>query len=318
MTDKRINKWLRRRFSEVGWVLMAYYILMNLLAILGMALEQIRQEIWMMAAGDPFGQIDMGAVGADAWGYVATILVMLLILWAWKGNTWCREELLAREKRMRPGVMVCCLCFCVGAQMLNSLWVTVLELTMNLFDRSTVPLLESVSGSADTFSMFLYAAILAPIGEELLFRGYVLRSLRPFGKRFAILGSALLFGLFHGNLLQAPYAMLIGLVLGWLTVEYSVGWAVLLHLTNNLVLADLLSRLTASWSDAAYAVLDLTLFGGCAVASVVILVKKRREIKAYRCSEWIDRRCLGCFVTSPGILVLAVVSVYNMVRLMIL
>ena len=90
------------------------------------------------------------------------------------------------------------------------------------------------------------ASILAPLWEELLFRGYVLRTLRPYGKRFAVMGSGVLFGLFHGNLLQTPYAVLMGLVLGYLTVEYSIHWAVLLHLFNNLVLADLLSRITAS------------------------------------------------------------------------
>ena len=26
MTDKQINKWLRRRFSQIGWVLLFYYL----------------------------------------------------------------------------------------------------------------------------------------------------------------------------------------------------------------------------------------------------------------------------------------------------
>ena len=45
-------------------------------------------------------------------------------------------------------------------------------------------------------------AILAPVAEELMFRGWILRSLRPYGKRFAVLGSAVLFGIFHGNRLN--------------------------------------------------------------------------------------------------------------------
>jgi membrane protease YdiL (CAAX protease family) len=101
----------------------------------------------------------------------------------------------------------------MGSQMVNSLWLTGLELVMNLFGSSMMPMLEMVSGSTGSFSMFLYGAVLAPISEELLFRGYILRALRPYGKRFAILGSAILFGLFHGNLLQGPYAMLVGLVI---------------------------------------------------------------------------------------------------------
>jgi membrane protease YdiL (CAAX protease family) len=192
----------------------------------------------------------------------------------------------------------------MGAQMVNSLWITLLEMLMNVFDKSVMPVLEAVAGDSDSFSLFLYASILAPIWEEILFRGYVLRTLRPFGKRFAILSSAFLFGLFHGNLLQTPYALLMGLVLGYVTVEYSIGWAVLLHMFNNLVLADLLTRLTANWSEMAYGTLNLILFGGSALVSLVVLLKKRREIRDYQNGEWIDRRCMKCFFTSGGVLAL--------------
>ena len=165
--------------------------------------------------------------------------------------------------------------------------------------------------------VFLYASILAPVWEELLFRGYILRTLRPYGKRFAILSSAVLFGLFHGNLLQTPYALLMGLVLGYVTVEYSIIWAMLVHMFNNLVLADLLTRLTANWSEMAYGMLNMILFGGSALVSVLVLLKNRGEIQAYRRGEWIDRRCLKCFFTSGGVLVLTLMMCISMVMLLI-
>ena len=43
MTDKQINKWLRRRFSSSGWLLTGYYMLMNFLCILAMAWEAAHQ-----------------------------------------------------------------------------------------------------------------------------------------------------------------------------------------------------------------------------------------------------------------------------------
>lgn len=315
MTDKQINKWLRRKFSLVGWVLFGYYLLMNLLSMLGMVQESAKQTLWGFAAGHYSGAMDVDAIYGNAWGYVLTIFVGLIILHAWKGSHYLKSEILAKEKRMTPFVFFCMISFCMGAQMANGIWVTLLELVLNCFGMSAMTVLESVSGESDTFSMFLYASILAPIGEEILFRGYVLRSLRPFGKRFAIFGSGLLFGLFHGNLLQTPYAILMGLVLGYVTVEYSIGWAVLLHMFNNLVLADLLTRLTASWSDMAYSILNLLLFGGFFAVSAVILVCKRREISEYNRSEWMDRRCLRCFFTNSGILVLTGFMVFNMVTL---
>lgn len=318
MNEKQINKWLRRRFTEVGWVLIIYFVIMNILAVMCMLLDGMQQSLWAVVHGDFSGNLDLDAMMGNAWGYVVTIAVGLLILHAWKGPDYWKDEILVKEKKMTPFVLFCILSFCMGAQMVNSLWVSLLEMIMNLFGKSVMTVLESVSGDSDTFSMFLYASILAPISEEILFRGYVLRSLRPFGKRFAIFGSAVLFGLFHGNLLQTPYAILVGLVLGYVTVEYSIGWAVLLHMFNNLVLADLLTRLTASWSDMAISALNLLLFGGFALVSGAILIAKRRDIWEYNRSEWMDRRCLKCFFLNSGVLVLTVLMLINMISLLLL
>lgn len=315
MTDKQINRWLRRRFSAIGWMLILYYGLMTLLTSVTAAADAAIQSLWATAAGDFSGSLDWGRINSNAWGYIAAILVGFAILDAWKGSNFWKQEVLAKEAPMKGRTFLCMLCFCMGAQMVNSLWITLLELGLQPFGKSLMPILEAVAGDTDSFSMFLYASILAPVWEEILFRGYVLRTLRPFGKRFAVLGSALLFGLFHGNLLQTPYAVLMGLVLGYLTVEHSIHWAVLLHLFNNLVLADLLTRLTARWSELAFGTLNLVLFGGGALVSLVILIRNRAEIRTYRRSEWMDRRCIRCFLTAAGILAMTLLMCGNMLML---
>lgn len=313
MTDKQINRWLRRRFSAIGWLLLLYYGLMTLLTSVAAASDAAKQTLWAFAAGDYLGSIDWDRINSNAWGYIASIAVGFAILDAWKGSAFWKQEVLAKEAPMKGRTFLCMLCFCMGAQMVNSLWITLLELVLYPFGKSVMPILESVAGGANSFSMFLYASVLAPVWEEILFRGYVLRTLRPYGKRFAVLGSALLFGLFHGNLLQTPYAVLMGLVLGYLTVEYSIHWAVLLHLFNNLVLADFLSRLTAQWSEPAFGILNLLLFGGGALVSLVILIRNRGNIRAYRKAEWMDRRCIRCFAAAAGILALTALMCGNMV-----
>lgn len=317
MNDKQINKWLRRRFSPTGWVLLGYYALINILSLIAMLWETLRQVYQMDHRGPSwFGQLDVDAIAGNAWGYITAMAVIFLILHAWKGKEYWRGEVLAKEKPMRAGVFFSVLCLCAGSQMVNSLWVYGLEYLFNLFDKSLIPMMEAVSGSSDTFSMFLYASILAPIGEELLFRGFVLRTLRPYGKRFAILGSAFLFGLFHGNLLQTPYAFLMGLVLGYVTVEYSLGWAIGLHMFNNFVLADLLTRLLAPLPEMASGMIQLILLGGCMVISGVILFMKRQELSDYIRSEWMDRRVLKCFFTSAGVIVLTVVMLLNILAVL--
>lgn len=316
MTDKQINRWLRRRFSAVGWLLVLYYGLMTLTASLTQVTDIARQLLEAFP-GIPEESAIWSAVNGNAWGYIAAMLVGFAVLDAWKGSHFRRQEIMAREAPMRFRTFLCMTVFCMGAQMANTLWITCLELVMNAFGKSVMPILESVAGDSDTFSMFLYASILAPIWEEVLFRGYVLRTLRPFGKRFSVFASAVLFGLFHGNLLQTPYALLMGLVLGYVTVEYSIGWAVLLHIFNNLVLADLLTRISANWSDMAYGMLNTILFGGSALISVIILLKHREAIRNYRREDWMDSRCLKCFFTCSGVLALALLMGINMVLILL-
>ena len=94
---------------------------------------------------------------------------------------------------------------------------------------------EIIDGSP-LYLVFFFAVILGPIVEEVMFRRIVLQRLLPFGEGFAVLTSALLFGLFHGNLSQFIYAFLFGALLGFLYCRTGrLRHTVLLHAALNLV-----------------------------------------------------------------------------------
>ena len=315
MEEKKINKMLRRRFSGVGWTLLCYYGIVNLLVIVALVLDLARQGLMSLTGG---GDWNPASAMDNGWGYLAAIGVGAVILHGWKGTEFFQGLFARRQKTMTAGTLAALLALCVGTQIVNSLWITLLEWIVSAFGLSVMETLEGVSGEAGSLSMFLYMGIFAPLSEEILFRGLVLDTLRPYGKRFAIFGSAVLFGLFHGNLLQTPYAFGVGLLLGYAAVEYSFVWAVVLHLFNNLVLADLLTRLMNVLPVFLQDGLYVLIFGGCFVASLVILGVKAREIREYNRSEWMDRRCLKCFFLNFGVLTLAALMIANMISLLFL
>lgn len=76
---------------------------------------------------------------------------------------------------------------------------------------------QSASETFQEIPLFLLVAlsvILAPVTEEFLFRGFLLRRLCVlFGRIPAVLISALFFALFHGNLTQGIAAFVIGVLL---------------------------------------------------------------------------------------------------------
>lgn len=82
---------------------------------------------------------------------------------------------------------------------------------------------------------FLTIVIAAPIAEELLFRGIIFSMLRKhWSDVAAIIVSALLFGLYHMNLMQAIYVLPIGLLLGYTAYKCkSVLPCILIHMVNN-------------------------------------------------------------------------------------
>lgn len=135
---------------------------------------------------------------------------------------------------------------------------------------------------------YIALALLAPVAEEMVFRGAVLRKLLDCtGHRYrwvAIAGSALLFGLAHGNAAQMVNALIAGLLLGWMYCRTrSVIPGVVFHWVNNTAAfamvrlipqsADmtLLQLYGGDWTRVALA----TLFSLCIFAASLYQLKTR-------------------------------------------
>ncbi len=86
-----------------------------------------------------------------------------------------------------------------------------------------------------SLTLLLYAVLLGPIAEELTFRGVVLSSAKkalPFWA--ANLFQALLFGIFHMNVIQGIYAFFVGLFLGYICERGASIWlSIFLHILFN-------------------------------------------------------------------------------------
>lgn len=83
----------------------------------------------------------------------------------------------------------------------------------------------------------LALGIITPVAEELLYRDIVFCRLRDLmGRNGAIVGSALIFGLIHMNIVQTIYACVLGLVLGVLIEYYrDVRVAMCGHIAANIL-----------------------------------------------------------------------------------
>lgn len=97
------------------------------------------------------------------------------------------------------------------------------------------------NGVVGTLVCIISMAIMPAIIEEVAIRGVVLQPLRRYGDAFAIVASALIFSIMHGNMAQIPYTVVGGIYLGYLTIATGSVWpAIIVHFVNNLYSAMIL------------------------------------------------------------------------------
>lgn len=118
-----------------------------------------------------------------------------------------------------------------------------------------------ILGAEGIFIAVLSTAVLPAILEEVVVRGIIMQPLRRFGDKFAIVASALIFGIMHGNMVQIPYTMVAGLFLGYLAVATGSLWpSIILHFVNNFYSVALLAAYD-NWGDTAGGVVAILFIG---------------------------------------------------------
>ena len=270
----------RKLCNRVSGVLLAYLLLMNLVVIAVMLVEVCVELIRLTGLGYNLNAALNQVMQPDfltqllqnGAGYLVVSGLCLLLILLWKKPAFYREV-------FRP-----------GSPMSGPVFWQLLSVFLSIQVLSSL-------------FFILYVAVVAPVVEELLFRGAVLRSFQPFGKRFAIVFSALLFGLFHGNLIQIPFAFLTGLVLGYTAVEYSIVWAMLLHFINNGIFSLLLSPAP---------MLQNLLMVGFLIAGVVAFAIHGNDVRAYHRNLYpMPRQALRGFWTAPCTIILALLCLLS-------
>jgi membrane protease YdiL (CAAX protease family) len=141
--------------------------------------------------------------------------------------------------KMKPTHFIGLFFICTAAMYITN-FLSVILTTMiallkgdNIFDMN--PLVDAITGSNFILTI-LYASIVAPIVEELIFRKYLLNKLRRFGDVPAILLTGFAFGLFHMNLSQFFYASALGIIFAYVAIRTNtVRYTILLHIMINFI-----------------------------------------------------------------------------------
>lgn len=155
-------------------------------------------------------------------------------------------------------------------------------------------------------------AVVPPLVEEFACRGIILGSLRKFGDGFAVLVSAILFGLMHGNFDQMPFAFMVGLALGFIVVKTDSLWiAVAVHAANNFISVAFEYLLAGLSQNAQNLIYSLYLMAALILGVIGAVLLSDREGFNFKKSDTESslKQKIKWFFTSPVIIIFTVLCV---------
>lgn len=144
----------------------------------------------------------------------------------------------------------CLIGLCVSVNILISLAMGIVEKYLPDIMADYEEMLEVAGLNNLSLYVMLTAVILAPIVEELCFRGCTIKTAQRAGLPFWLINilQAAVFGAAHMNWVQSSYAFVLGLLLGYVYHRYHSLWAsIVLHFVFNFfgtVVTTLISGLT--------------------------------------------------------------------------
>lgn len=159
--------------------------------------------------------------------------------------------------------------FIILANFFTSIFINVFTVIFNITPTQPEILERTYDNAFELSFALIVFAVVPAIVEEFAFRGIVLGAFKKFGDVPAILASAFLFSLIHGNFVQIPFAFLMGICLGIVVVITKSIWtAVLIHFINNSI------SVLADYCSAAIIGTILIILVIASIASFAILVRK--------------------------------------------
>ena len=276
--DYTERKNLKRAYRKSGWLMIFQFVLSNILG--GLTVQLI---LWLMTMLNP------AANGTAVGDYIrsSSILVsinmMIYIICnvgiAAIGMKWggIKYTSLVRTKDFGIGRAFQ---YCMIALLVWTISLYIITGVSNIFLQYGIDIVPDMSGVANTHLgktvYILYTCMLAPLTEELFFRGVLLRTLAKSNQRFAIFASAFFFGLVHGNLQQFILAFLLGIFLAHITIKHgSIIPSVIVHMFINIVSSII--GAVAGISMAASLICYLILLAAALLGMILLLVFLSRD-----------------------------------------
>ncbi len=214
MNDKKI-------FSRIGLIMLIGTLIIAVVQVVGVSL------VPYIPAIIPSGDLST----------LATLLPMYIIAYPIIFLLFKKipVQLTGEKKKMPVGHLIAASLMCYAmAITFNLIGTFVTGIIATIKQGEVENVLQTVTSNISPATNFLLIVLCAPIFEELLFRKAIISRISKYGDGIALVFSALIFGLFHGNLLQGGYAFILGIFFGYVFIKTGkVIYSIIMHMFVN-------------------------------------------------------------------------------------
>ena len=298
---------LKRNFNKLG-----LYVLINQLLISGVALAYAFIYMTMVIIKNPYiteneyNSIFDKLFDSGMYMIIAVVIAFIPILILRK-KEFFKYDLKVKESSINLKTIFTWIIVMLGVNFLSGYISVLIEYILNFIGYTSMPSMEVLETST-TISMFAYTCVIAPVIEEFIYRGAILRYLENYGAKFAIMASSILFGFMHGNIVQIPATILIGIVFGFVAKKYSIKISILLHMINKIFAQgyNYLINFDGAISNIVI-IVDIVIF----ILFIIIAIKNKEVVKNWSRDNRIEKGTLKYFFTSIVIILLLIYNVYT-------
>lgn len=291
--------------STAGLCVILYVILQNALSLI-VAFEPIRSLYFSNATFQSLITVILSIIG-------------LLVPFVLGGIALRRKKLLTdmhfekpEGKALTVTVIPFAFLICLAGNYLTSVF---LMLTEDVGVELTAPEMNAPESFAGRVIYAVSIAVVPALVEEFSLRGVIMQPLRRYGDWFAIFASSAVFAVLHGNLVQAPFAFIAGIGIGYaVCITNSVWTGVIIHFCNNFysVAVDFLlndvtdeNLLNMIWNFSQFA-----LYAVCIILSVAfVIIRGRKKLNRVPAILSAGEKAKAFFINIPMIVAIIIMLV---------
>lgn len=310
---KMRKKLIKRDFNKLGLTILMNELIANVVIFICVVIIFVG-KILVNPNISQDGMLDVLKDGrySGTLSIIGVVIAFIPFL-IYRGKTFFQHDLRVENKKFNLKIVLVSAIVLLSLNSFLGIFASLLESLLNLFGLSANFALEQLESLNDfAIPMLIYTCLVAPIFEEFIYRGAILRSLEKYGKKFAIMVSALLFGMMHGNFYQIFMAMGVGLILGYLATEYSIKLTIILHIINN-VSVQALTILSPKLGDNIGNIFDISFSVIAIIILITAIIKKRKSVKEWLLNNSLEKGIMVKFFTSILIVLVLLIDIFEVI-----